>query len=92
MNGSATKTIAFVLYPGLTPLDLVRPLQALSPLSRIDPTFEVVVVGERTDVAPDRRRHPSSRRATRSTTPRRRSRSSCPEADSPRSQPAATNG
>jgi transcriptional regulator GlxA family with amidase domain len=52
MTGTATKTIAFVLYPGLTPLDLIGPLQVLSPLPRIDPTFEVVVVGETTDVLP----------------------------------------
>jgi transcriptional regulator GlxA family with amidase domain len=46
------KQIAFVLYPGLTPLDLIGPLQALSPLSRVDPTFETVVVAETTDVVP----------------------------------------
>ena len=33
-------------------LDLVGPLQALSLAPRIDPTFEVVVVGETTDVQP----------------------------------------
>ena len=38
------KQIAFVLYPGLTPLDLIGSLQTLAPLPRIDPTFEVVVV------------------------------------------------
>jgi hypothetical protein len=27
---SNTKTIAFVLYPGLTPLDLIGPLQVMS--------------------------------------------------------------
>ena len=52
MSAASTKTIAFVLYPGLTPLDLIGPLQVLSPLPRIDPTFEVVVVGETTDVLP----------------------------------------
>jgi transcriptional regulator GlxA family with amidase domain len=46
MTDNATKTIAFVLYPGLTPLDLIGPLQALSALPRIDPAFEVVVVAE----------------------------------------------
>jgi transcriptional regulator GlxA family with amidase domain len=46
MNASEMKQIAFVLYPGLTPLDLIGPLQALAPLPRVDPTFEVVVVGE----------------------------------------------
>ena len=41
------KQIAFVLYPGLTPLDLVGPLQVLSTLSRFAPEFKTVVVGER---------------------------------------------
>ena len=50
MNPTDTRQIAFVLYPGLTPLDLIGPLQTLAPLSRIDPTFEVLVVGEHTDV------------------------------------------
>jgi hypothetical protein len=49
MSTNATKQIAFVLYPGLTPLDLIGPLQTLAPLPRIDPTFEVLVVGEHTD-------------------------------------------
>ena len=44
--------IAFVLYPGLTLLDLIGPLQTLAPLPRIDATFEVVVVAENTDVHP----------------------------------------
>jgi transcriptional regulator GlxA family with amidase domain len=52
MTAADTKTIAFVLYPGLTPLDLIGPLQVLSALPRIDPTFEVAVVGETTDVLP----------------------------------------
>jgi transcriptional regulator GlxA family with amidase domain len=46
MTTPATKQIAFVLYPGLTPLDLIGPLQALSPLARIDPTYEIMVVAE----------------------------------------------
>jgi transcriptional regulator GlxA family with amidase domain len=50
MSSNDTKQIAFVLYPGLTPLDLIGPLQTLAPLPRIDPTFEVVVVGEHTEV------------------------------------------
>jgi transcriptional regulator GlxA family with amidase domain len=49
---TATKRIAFVLYPGLTPLDLVGPLQALAALPRVDPTFEVVVVAESTEAMP----------------------------------------
>ena len=40
------RQIALVLYPGLTPLDLVGPLQALAALPRVDPTFEVMVVAE----------------------------------------------
>lgn len=52
MTASDTKQIAFVLYPGLTPLDLIGPLQALSALPRIDPSFEVVVVGETRDMVP----------------------------------------
>jgi len=43
---SETKQIAFVLYEGLTPLDLIGPLQTLAPLPRIDPTFDVCVVAE----------------------------------------------
>lgn len=52
MATSDKRQIAFVVYPGLTPLDLVGPLQALAPLPRFDATFEVVVVGETLDVVP----------------------------------------
>ena len=52
MNANDRKQIAFVLYPGLTPLDLIGPLQTLAPLSRIDPVFEVVVVAEHDEVMP----------------------------------------
>jgi transcriptional regulator GlxA family with amidase domain len=52
MPANDTKQIALVLYPGLTPLDLIGPLQTLAPLARIDPTFEVVVVGESADAVP----------------------------------------
>ncbi|MFJ1759998.1 DJ-1/PfpI family protein [Amycolatopsis sp. NPDC088138] len=45
----AQKTIAFVLYPGLTPLDLVGPLQVLSALAQIDPGYRTVVVGATKD-------------------------------------------
>ncbi|MFF3698796.1 DJ-1/PfpI family protein [Streptomyces sp. NPDC002221] len=41
-----TKTLAFVLYPGITPLDMVGPLQVLSALAQIDPSFDVAVVGQ----------------------------------------------
>jgi transcriptional regulator GlxA family with amidase domain len=44
---SSTKTVAFVLYPGLTPLDLVGPLQVFSSLSRFAPEYQPVVVAER---------------------------------------------
>ena len=40
------KTFAFVVYPGLTALDLVGPLQVLSALA---PALRVVVVGETLD-------------------------------------------
>ncbi|GLY37469.1 thiazole biosynthesis protein ThiJ [Amycolatopsis sp. NBRC 101858] len=43
------KTLAFVVYPGLTPLDLVGPLQVLSALAQMDPRFRTVVVGATKD-------------------------------------------
>jgi transcriptional regulator GlxA family with amidase domain len=43
------KTIAFVVYPGLTPLDLVGPLQVLSALAQLDPRYRTVVVGSTKD-------------------------------------------
>jgi transcriptional regulator GlxA family with amidase domain len=43
------KTIAFVVYPGLTPLDLVGPLQVLSALAQLDPGYRTVVVGATKD-------------------------------------------
>src|SRR5215218_3906985 len=45
----AEKTIAFVLYPGLTVLDLTGPLQVLSTLSAIAPEYRTVVVAERVE-------------------------------------------
>jgi transcriptional regulator GlxA family with amidase domain len=48
-DGSGTKTIAVVLYPGLTALDLVGPLQVLSELERCAPQYRVVVVGAHTE-------------------------------------------
>jgi transcriptional regulator GlxA family with amidase domain len=47
MNAEDQKTIAFVLYPGLTLLDLVGPLQVLSTLGSIAPEYQTVVVAER---------------------------------------------
>jgi transcriptional regulator GlxA family with amidase domain len=52
------KTIAFVLYPGLTPLDLIGPLQVMSGLEVVEATFgmqprhHVVVVAEHLDPVP----------------------------------------
>lgn len=43
------KTFAFVVYPGLTALDLVGPLQVLAALASADPGLRVVVVGETLD-------------------------------------------
>ncbi|UJW31315.1 DJ-1/PfpI family protein [Saccharothrix sp. AJ9571] len=44
------KTIAFVLYPGLTLLDLVGPLQVFTALTGISPGYRVVVVGQDREV------------------------------------------
>jgi len=50
-----TKTVAFVLYPGMTPLDLVGPLQVMSGLEAVEAVFDtpvrhhVVVVAENLD-------------------------------------------
>ncbi|MEC4015661.1 DJ-1/PfpI family protein [Streptomyces sp. H27-D2] len=41
-----TKTIAFVLYPGITVLDLVGPLQVLSAFAEFDPSYRVAVVAQ----------------------------------------------
>ncbi|TYC66551.1 DJ-1/PfpI family protein [Streptomyces sp. CB01881] len=41
------RTIAFVQYPGLTPLDIVGPLQVFSLLSHLAPGYDTAVVGER---------------------------------------------
>lgn len=43
------KQIAFVVYDGLTPLDLVGPLQVMSALERFAPEWKVEVVGETLD-------------------------------------------
>src|ERR687890_1619222 len=43
------KTIAFVLYPGLTLFDMTGPLQVLSALSVIAPEYRTVVVAERVE-------------------------------------------
>jgi transcriptional regulator GlxA family with amidase domain len=46
------KTVAFVLYPGLTLLDLVGPLQVFSSLRRFDDRYRPVVVAERIEPMP----------------------------------------
>jgi len=43
------KTIAFVLYPGLTVFDLAGPLQIFTGLSELAPQYQTVVVGERVE-------------------------------------------
>jgi transcriptional regulator GlxA family with amidase domain len=43
------RTIAAVLYPGLTALDLIGPLQVLAVLERVAPRYRVAVVGERAE-------------------------------------------
>jgi transcriptional regulator GlxA family with amidase domain len=49
VDGSSEKTIAVVLYPGLTALDLVGPLQVLTELQRFAPRYRTVVVGVSTE-------------------------------------------
>jgi transcriptional regulator GlxA family with amidase domain len=46
-RGEEKKTIALVLYPGLTVFDLAGPLQVLSTMSAIAPKYGTVVVSER---------------------------------------------
>jgi transcriptional regulator GlxA family with amidase domain len=48
MAANQKKTVAFTLYPGVTPLDLVGPLTVLRPVGLGWP-FHTVVVGERTE-------------------------------------------
>ena len=48
MPGQEKKLIAFTLYPGVTPLDLVGPLTVLRDL-KIGSPYRTVVVGERTE-------------------------------------------
>ncbi len=43
------RTIAFVLYPGLTVLDLTGPLQVLTALGAVAPQYRTVIVGERVE-------------------------------------------
>ncbi len=48
-EGHNEKTIAFVLYPGLTAFDLAGPLQVISQLALAHPKIRPVVVGERVE-------------------------------------------
>jgi transcriptional regulator GlxA family with amidase domain len=43
------KTIAFVLYPGLTVFDLAGPLQIFTGVSELVPQYRTVIVGERVE-------------------------------------------
>ncbi|HEX2742558.1 MAG TPA: DJ-1/PfpI family protein [Rubrobacter sp.] len=45
------KTIAFVLYPGLTLFDLAGPLQVFAGVSQLVPQYRTVVVGENAEPA-----------------------------------------
>jgi transcriptional regulator GlxA family with amidase domain len=46
------RTIAIVMYPGLTVLDLIGPLQVLTVLARFAPQYDVAVVGARIEPMP----------------------------------------
>ncbi len=48
-EGENQKTIAFVLYPGLTVFDLAGPLQVFTGVSQLAPEYRTVVVGERVE-------------------------------------------
>jgi transcriptional regulator GlxA family with amidase domain len=52
MAAQEPKMVAFVLYPGLTLLDLVGPLQVFSSLPRFDDQYRPVVVAERIEPMP----------------------------------------
>jgi transcriptional regulator GlxA family with amidase domain len=46
---TSPKDIAFVVYPGLTPLDLVGPLEVFTVLGLLNPEYRPVVVGQTLD-------------------------------------------
>ena len=52
MATQAQKTVAFVLYPGITLLDLVGPLQVFSSLRQFNDQYRPVVVAERIEPLP----------------------------------------
>ena len=49
VDNTGERTIAVVLYPGLTALDLVGPLQVLTELERFASQYRTVVVGAHTE-------------------------------------------
>ena len=51
-GGGDQREIAFVLYPGLTVLDLVGPLQVLTMLHRLSPGYRTVAVWARREPVP----------------------------------------
>jgi transcriptional regulator GlxA family with amidase domain len=51
-GGGDEREIAFVLYPGLTVLDMVGPLQVLTMLQRLAPGYRTVVVWARREPVP----------------------------------------
>src|SRR5215218_9123758 len=51
-GGGDEREIAFVLYPGLTVLDLVGPLQVLTMLQRLAPGYRTTVVSARREPVP----------------------------------------
>jgi len=51
LENPGQQTIVLVLYPGLTALDLVGPLQVLTELQRFAPRFRTTVVGARSGPA-----------------------------------------
>ncbi|HEX8860091.1 MAG TPA: DJ-1/PfpI family protein [Actinomycetes bacterium] len=52
MAAQEPKTVAFILYPGLTLLDLVGPLQVFASLRRFTNQYRPVVVAERIEPMP----------------------------------------
>jgi putative intracellular protease/amidase len=52
MATQAQKTVAFVLYPGITLLDMVGPLQVFASLRQFNDQYRPVVVAERIEPMP----------------------------------------
>ncbi|MEU9045220.1 MULTISPECIES: DJ-1/PfpI family protein [unclassified Kitasatospora] len=51
-SADPVKTIAFVLYPGLTALDVVGPMQVFAALGDLVPGYRTIAVGERIEPMP----------------------------------------